>query len=89
MIEKRPALGKGLSALIPDVPETPRHAPFEVDIDLLAPNEQQPRAQMDDGRLEELTRSIRANGLRRNPRSSGSIDPAASPAYRRAMPTPR
>ena len=63
MIEKRPALGKGLSALIPDVPETPRHAPFEVDIDLLAPNEQQPRAQMDDGRLEELTRSIRANGI--------------------------
>jgi ParB family chromosome partitioning protein len=63
MIDKRPALGKGLSALIPDVPETPRNAPFEVDIDLLMPNEHQPRAQMDDGRLEELTQSIRANGI--------------------------
>jgi len=63
MIEKRPALGKGLSALIPDVPEAPRSAPLEVDIDLLAPNEWQPRVQMDDGRLEELAASIRANGI--------------------------
>ena len=53
MIEKRPALGKGLSALIPDVPEAPRSGPLEVDIDLLAPNELQPRVQMDDGKLEE------------------------------------
>ena len=63
MIEKRPALGKGLSALIPDVPEAPRSAPLEVDVDLLAPNELQPRVQMDDGKLEELTASIRANGI--------------------------
>jgi ParB family transcriptional regulator, chromosome partitioning protein len=63
MIERRPALGKGLSALIPDVPETPRSAPLEVDIDLLAPNELQPRVQMDDGKLEELAASIRANGI--------------------------
>lgn len=63
MIEKRSALGKGLSALIPDVPEAPRSAPLEVDIDLLAPNELQPRVQMDDGKLEELAASIRANGI--------------------------
>ena len=63
MNEKRPALGKGLSALIPDVPERPRSAPLEVDIDLLAPNEHQPRLQMDDARLEELAQSIRANGI--------------------------
>jgi ParB family chromosome partitioning protein len=63
MIEKRPALGKGLSALIPDVPEAPRSGPLEVDIDLLAPNELQPRVQMDDGKLEELAASIRANGI--------------------------
>ena len=63
MIEKRPALGKGLSALIPDVPEAPRSAPLEIDIDLLAPNELQPRVQMDDGKLEELAASIRANGI--------------------------
>lgn len=63
MIERRPALGKGLSALIPDVPEVPRNAPLEVDIDLLLPNERQPRMQMDDGKLEELAQSIRANGM--------------------------
>jgi ParB family chromosome partitioning protein len=63
MIDKRPALGKGLSALIPDVPEAPRTSPLEVDIDLLAPNDHQPRLQMDDGRLEELAASIRANGV--------------------------
>jgi ParB family chromosome partitioning protein len=63
MIERRPALGKGLSALIPDVPEPPRSGPVEVDIDLLSPNPQQPRLNMDDGKLEELTASIRTNGI--------------------------
>ena len=61
MIERRPALGKGLSALIPDVPEPARTGPTEVDIDLLAPNQQQPRLNMDDAKLEELAASIRSN----------------------------
>ena len=34
MLERRPALGKGLSALIPDVPEPARQGAVEVDIDL-------------------------------------------------------
>ena len=63
MLERRPALGKGLSALIPDVPEPTRSGPIEVDIDLLAPNPQQPRLNMDDGRLEELAASIKSNGI--------------------------
>ena len=64
MIERRPALGKGLSALIPDAPEPPRnYAPLQVDIDLLSPNEQQPRLQMDEVKLEELAQSIKANGI--------------------------
>ena len=63
MMQGRPALGKGLSALIPDAPEPVRQGPLEIDIDLLAPNEAQPRLQMDDGRLEELAQSIRANGI--------------------------
>ena len=63
MIERRPALGKGLSALIPDAPEPPRSGVMEVDIDLLAPNDQQPRVQMDDARLQELADSIKANGI--------------------------
>jgi ParB family chromosome partitioning protein len=62
-MEKRSALGKGLSALIPDAPEAPRSGVTEVDIDLLSPNEQQPRLQMDDARLEELAQSIRVNGI--------------------------
>jgi ParB family chromosome partitioning protein len=59
---KRPALGKGLSALIPDAPEPPAGT-SEVDIDQLTPNPYQPRLQIDDARLDELTRSIKANGV--------------------------
>ncbi len=61
-MEKRPALGKGLSALIPDAPTAPR-ASLEVDIDQLEPNRYQPRAHIDDARLDDLARSIRANGV--------------------------
>lgn len=64
-MEKRQALGKGLSALIPegsDVALPPRVGP-EVDIDLLEPNDYQPRVQIDEARLEELARSIKANGV--------------------------
>ena len=39
MLERRPALGKGLSALIPDAPEPARSGANEVDIDRLSPNE--------------------------------------------------
>ncbi len=62
MSERRPALGKGLSALIPDAPEV-KQGSVEVDIDLLSPNEQQPRLQMDDARLDDLARSIGTNGV--------------------------
>jgi len=62
-MEKRPALGKGLSALIPDAPELPSSAPTEIDVDLISPNEYQPRHRPDDVRLDELAQSIRANGV--------------------------
>ena len=62
-MEKRPALGKGLSALIPDAPEPARASPVEADIDRLAPNDFQPRAQVDEARLQELVQSIKANGV--------------------------
>jgi len=61
-MEKRPALGKGLSALIPDAPE-PRPSTLEVDIERIVPNRFQPRGQMDDARLDDLARSITANGV--------------------------
>jgi len=62
-MEKRPALGKGLSALIPDAPEPVRSSPVEADIDRLAPNDFQPRVNVDDQRLRELAESIKANGI--------------------------
>jgi len=62
-MERRPALGKGLSALIPDAPEPPRSGAIDVDVDLLAPSDQQPRIMLDDGKLDELAASIRANGI--------------------------
>jgi ParB family transcriptional regulator, chromosome partitioning protein len=62
-MDKRPALGKGLSALIPDAPEPVRSSPVELDIDRLAPNEFQPRGPMDDARLQDLARSITSNGV--------------------------
>jgi ParB family chromosome partitioning protein len=71
MAIKRPALGRGLSALIRDTaPPTPREQPAadrgrptELDIDLLSPNPRQPRVHLDDARLDELAQSIRANGV--------------------------
>jgi ParB family chromosome partitioning protein len=62
-MEKRPALGKGLSALIPDLPEPRSSATVETDIDRLTPNEFQPRAYVDDARLQELAQSIKTNGV--------------------------
>jgi ParB family transcriptional regulator, chromosome partitioning protein len=62
-MEKRPALGKGLSALIPDVPEPPPRASLEADVDELTPNAFQPRLHVDDTRLQELAQSIKANGV--------------------------
>jgi ParB family transcriptional regulator, chromosome partitioning protein len=65
MVEKRPALGRGLSALIPDAPAAPPASAraLEVDTDLLAPNPFQPRTSMDEARIDELARSIRAHGI--------------------------
>jgi ParB family transcriptional regulator, chromosome partitioning protein len=64
MAEKRPALGRGLSALIPDAPApaAPGRS-LDVDSDLLRPNRFQPRAAMDDSKIEELARSIKSNGV--------------------------
>jgi ParB family chromosome partitioning protein len=65
-MDKRNALGKGLSALIPEAPLAPPPADTpvtELDIEALAPNDLQPRLQMDDARLEELAASIRSHGV--------------------------
>jgi ParB family chromosome partitioning protein len=63
---KRRALGKGLSALIPE-PESPpvpeRASPAEVPIGSLDPNPFQPRTAMDPDRLAALGVSIRESGM--------------------------
>ena len=62
MADKRPALGKGLSALIPETPDL-RASTLELDIDLLAPSRVQPRSRPSEARLAELAASIKANGI--------------------------
>ncbi|MCX6545145.1 MAG: ParB/RepB/Spo0J family partition protein [Acidobacteria bacterium] len=66
MVEKRPALGRGLGALIGEplssaVPAA--GAPFEVEIDQLSPNRYQPRSRAEESGLDELARSIKASGV--------------------------
>jgi ParB family chromosome partitioning protein len=64
-VDKKPALGKGLSALIPDVTSAldPPRSSLEVDIDVLEANRYQPRTQYDAERLDDLARSIGTNGV--------------------------
>jgi ParB family transcriptional regulator, chromosome partitioning protein len=64
---KRKALGKGLSALLPD-PEPAPSAPAaetaaEAPVTSLEPNPFQPRSSMDPARLAELAASIRESGV--------------------------
>ena len=64
MAKTRPALGRGLSALIPETsPPQPRQGPTEVDLDRLTPNRLQPRTVMDEPKLQELSRSIQSSGV--------------------------
>ncbi|NNE99633.1 MAG: ParB/RepB/Spo0J family partition protein [Pyrinomonadaceae bacterium] len=65
----RPALGRGLSALLgeegksmPEAPPLDRNY-LELDIDLIKPNSQQPRTNFPEAELEGLARSIKANGI--------------------------
>jgi ParB family transcriptional regulator, chromosome partitioning protein len=64
MADKRPALGRGLSALIPDAAAPSLNdRSLDVDTDLLRPNPFQPRTAIDETKIEELARSIRAHGI--------------------------
>lgn len=76
-------LGRGLSALLGDVPSVQEtqgqrgNGARLVAIDLLGPNPFQPRRQFDETDLRELTESVRANGIlqpivvRPDPRGQG------------------
>jgi len=58
----RRALGRGLSALLGETPSREEQY-TEVDIDLIEPNEYQPRTNFKADKLEELAQSIRENGI--------------------------
>jgi ParB family chromosome partitioning protein len=71
----RGGLGRGLGALLPTATE----AVQQVDLDLIAPNPDQPRKRFDAQALEDLTDSVRQHGVlqplivTRNVSSAGSI----------------
>ncbi|MDQ4120441.1 MAG: ParB/RepB/Spo0J family partition protein [Acidobacteriota bacterium] len=62
-MNKKMALGRGLSALLPEDKPDLNEELREVDIDLIVPNKEQPRTRFDDGKLDELTQSIKENGI--------------------------
>ncbi len=59
MTNRRTGLGRGLDALIPSIQPSVE----EVDVDLIAPNPQQPRSVFDAEALSELAASIREHGV--------------------------
>ncbi len=60
----RKVLGRGLSALLGEETTTDnREELLEIDLDLIEPNAEQPRTRFTDQNLEELTQSIRVNGI--------------------------
>ena len=65
---KKPALGKGLSALIPSARPVqaearPGSSVQMIDLDHLEANRRQPRRRFDDDGIEELARSIKESGI--------------------------
>ena len=87
MPDKRKALGRGLSALLPEIQKSPSNSEStgdvsgvqEIDLDLLEPNPDQPRSVLDDSKLDELAQSIRSHGVIQpivvtpNPRRQGGF----------------
>lgn len=68
MSVKKRGLGKGLSALISDEiimedNNKTKESVINIDIDLIVPNENQPRQEFDEVALSELTDSIKIHGL--------------------------
>ncbi len=63
--QRKVALGKGLGALIPNIEsieDGPREY-FQCDIELIRPNRYQPRLRFSENELEELSHSIKEQGI--------------------------
>lgn len=64
MASARKALGKGLSALIPEnLEQEELNKVIEIDIDLIVPNPNQPRKSFEQDKLDELAESIKKYGI--------------------------
>ncbi len=59
----RKVLGRGLSALLGDENRNNKEEFLELDLDSIEPNTEQPRTNFAESDLEELTQSIRINGV--------------------------
>src|SRR5918998_2978429 len=59
----RKVLGRGLSALLSEATPQVSEDLKEIDLDLIEPNNLQPRTRFDEAQLEELAQSIKANGI--------------------------
>jgi len=59
----KPALGKGLSALIPEKEKRDEAGVVQIKIDSIQPNEYQPRKSFSDDTLNELVSSIKEKGI--------------------------
>ena len=60
---KRKALGKGLSALLPQAPAGGAENWAEIEIERIDPNPFQPRQHMEEGKLRELSESLSKQGF--------------------------
>ncbi|MFC1821171.1 ParB/RepB/Spo0J family partition protein [Thermodesulfobacteriota bacterium] len=64
-MSKRKALGKGLSALIPDMPEFEEESAafFQCPVESIEPNPYQPRQEFQAPEMEDLVRSVKEKGI--------------------------
>jgi len=60
---KRPALGKGIGALLTSASQDGRHKYFVCPVEELKPHQQQPRKTFNDAKMAELVASIREKGV--------------------------
>ena len=69
MVKKEPALGRGLSALLPemgvslDSEEQDQQRIRDVELSQITPNPSQPRQHFDETALQEMAQSIQTHGV--------------------------
>ncbi|ACO83957.1 ParB/RepB/Spo0J family partition protein [Clostridium botulinum] len=62
-MNKKSALGKGLGALIPEKPQENKDSINTISINLIKPNNEQPRKNFDEEKIRYLAQSIKEHGI--------------------------